>query len=176
MASIMRFDQWQNASGVAYGTVLQVVQANLTSSLVFSFSGQTGVATTSNTSSVMTCQITPKFANSKILIIGNIRYATNDSTPALVIFRNSTPIATGDASGNRRQTTTGTGYHPDINQIGGHGSLSYMDSPGTTATTTYDVRMWSDGGTTYINRSKNDPDSTTGVRSISNIILMEIAQ
>ena len=158
------------------GAVLQVVQANLTSATSIGFSGQTGTPTTSNTVSIMTCSITPKYSTSKILVMGNIRYSTNNSTPALVIFRDTTPVGIGDASSVRRRSTTGTGYHPDTNQIGGHGSLSYLDSPATTSVVTYDVRMWSDGGTTYVNRAANDADSTTGVRSISNLILMEIAQ
>lgn len=157
------------------GAVLQVVQANLTSATSIGFAGQTGTPTTSNTVSVLSCSITPKFSTSKILVIANIRYATNNSTPALVIFRDSTPVGIGDASSVRRRSTTGTGYNSDTNQIGGHGSISYLDQPSTTSPVIYDIRMWSDGGTTYINRAQNDADSTTGVRSISNIILMEIA-
>ena len=158
------------------GAILQVVQANLTSATSIGFAGQTGTPTTSNTTSILSCSITPKYATSKILIMGNIRYSTNNSTPALVIFRDSTPVGIGDASSVRRRSTTGTGYNSDTNQIGGHGSFSYMDTPGVATATVYDIRMWSDGGTTYINRAPNDADSTTGVRSISNLILMEIAQ
>lgn len=176
MTSTMRFDRWENSAGVGYGTVLQVQQAVLSSATSIGFTAQTGTPTQATTTSILSCQITPKFASSKILVFIDIRYATQNSTPALVIFRGTTPVGIGDASDPRRRVTTGTGYNSDINQIGGYGSMHYLDSPATTSTLTYDVRMWSDGGTTYINRSQNDTSGTTGTRSISVVTLMEIAQ
>lgn len=177
MASIARFDQWQNTLGQNYGTVLQVKQTVLTSAMSFSIAAATGVPTTSNTASVMTCSITPNFNTSKILIMINIRHASGVSTPAFIIFRGTSPIGIGDASSNRRQITTGTGFDSDSNQIGGRGDGMFLDSPNTTSTITYDVRTSTDNtGYFYINRSVNDTDNTTGVRSISTITLMEIAQ
>ena len=160
----------------APGHIVQVQSQTLTSTLAISPVGATGLPTTSNTYSILTCAITPKFSTSKILIFANIRDAATNSTPAGIIFRGSTAVGIGDGSGNRRRITTGTGYEADTNQIGGIGDLTFLDSPNTTSQIIYDIRMSSDGGSFVVNRSVNDADSTTGARSISTITLMEIAQ
>lgn len=161
----------------APGHIVQVVQAVKSNTASYSMAAGSGTPTTSNTYSVMSAQITPKYANSKILVTGNIRYAGASSTPSLVLFRGTDPVGIGDAGSGQRRTTTGTGLQVDTNQLSGSGDFSYLDSPLTTALTTYEVRIWSDNGNiTYINRTTTDSAGATGVRAISTLTLMEVAQ
>jgi hypothetical protein len=177
MTSTMRFDRWENTSGQPYGTVLQVVQAVKSDATAYSMSLQAGTPTTANTVFVMSAAITPKFSNSKILVTSNIKYSGVGSTPALVLFRDSNPVGIGDAAGSRRRSTAGSGLQVDTNQISGNGDISFLDSPNTSSSVTYSIRLWSDNSNiTYVNRSATDSDSATGVRTISTVILMEIAQ
>jgi hypothetical protein len=178
MTSTMRFDRWQNSVGQAYGTVLQVVQAVKSDATIYNaMTSYTGAPTTANTFFVMSAAITPKFSNSKILVTTNISYVASGSTPGLVLFRDSTPIGIGDAASNRRRATTGTGLGSDTNQITGAGDISFLDSPNTFSATTYSIRIGSDNTqTAYVNRSATDTDGATGIRVISTITLMEIAQ
>jgi hypothetical protein len=177
MTSTMRFDKWENSLGQPYGTVLQVVQAVKSDATTYGMTSQSGTPTTSNTAFVMSATITPKFSNSKILVNTNIMYVASGSTPALVLFRDSTPIGIGDAVGNRRRSTAGTGLGSDTNQITGNGDISFLDSPSTSSATTYSIRIWSDNANSaHVNKSAADLDNSTGVRTISTITLMEIAQ
>ena len=177
MTSTMRFDKWENSLGQPYGTVLQVVQAVKTDTMATTMSLQTGTPTTSNTVFLMSASITPKSSNSKILVTSNIKYSGVGSTPALVLFRDSNPVGIGDAAGSRRLSTAGSGLQVDANQISGNGDISFLDSPNTSSSVTYSIRFWSDNSNiTYVNRSATDSDSATGVRTISTITLMEIAQ
>lgn len=161
----------------APGHIVQVVQAVKSNTASYSMASSSGAPTTSNTYSVMSAQITPKYSNSKILVTGNIRYAAYGSTPSLVLFRGTNAVGVGDAGSGQRQTTTGTGLQVDANQLSGSGDFSYLDSPSTIALTTYEVRIWSDNGNVaYINRTTNDTAGTTGVRAISTLTLMEVAQ
>jgi hypothetical protein len=177
MTSTMRFDKWENSLGQPQGTVLQVVQQVKSDTMAATMSLQSGTPTTSNTVFLMSADITPKFSNSKILITSNIKYSGVGSTPALILFRDSTPIGIGDAAGSRRRSTAGSGLQVDTNQISGTGDISFFDSPNTSLNVTYSIRFWSDNSNiTYINRSAQDQDNATGVRTISTITLMEIAQ
>ncbi len=177
MTSIMRFDKWQNNLGQPYNAVLQVVQAVKSDATTYAMASFTGTPTTANTFFVMSAAITPKFSDSKILVTTNIRYVASGSTPGLVLFRDSTPIGIGDTASNRRRATTGTGLGSDVNQLTGAGDICFLDSPNAYSTTTYSIRICSDNtNTAYVNRSATDTDGATGIRVISTMTLMEIAQ
>jgi len=52
---------------------------------------------------------------------------------------------------------------------------SFLDSPGTTSSVTYQFYVNNDNGNAiYINRSVNDQGNTTGKRGISTITLLEV--
>ena len=179
--SQLRVNNVTDASGTgstyAPGHVVQVVQGVKSDATTYGMTSRSGAPTIENTVFVMNAAITPKFSNSKILVNTNIMYVAGGSTPALVLFRDSTPIGLGDAAGNRRRSTAGTGLSADTNQITGNGDISFLDSPSTVSATTYSIRIWSDNSqTAFVNRSAVDSDSSTGVRTISTITLMEIAQ
>ena len=139
------------------GAVLQTVSAGLAI-------GQNSTTSISFVSSPLTVSITPKFSTSKILIIANSVGLISSSSYAAkyTIYRNSTNL--GSAQG---MTFIGGGTNQDIPL-----SLSYLDSPATTSSTTYTVYFSSNNasGTAYLG------DTIGGVSPTSSITLMEIAQ
>ena len=154
------------AARLPAGSVLQVVQGTSTSAM-----------TTTTNITVVSANITPTSASSKILILANVGFEiSGDSGHAYAnIQRNSSNIFIGDAGGSRPRATWAQ------NNSGGNGtvafSMAYVDSPATTSSTTYGINVNSSNGTTvYINRSVRDNDgSAYDGRTVSSIILMEIA-
>lgn len=155
-----------SAAKLPAGSVLQVVQGTSTSA----------ITTTTNTT-VVSANITPTSASSKILILANVGFeVSGDSGHAYGnIQRNNSNIFVGDAAGSRPRATWAQ------NNSGGNGtvafSMAYVDSPATTSSTTYGINISSSNGTTvYINRSVRDDDGPAfDGRTVSSIILMEIA-
>jgi hypothetical protein len=172
MTSTMRFDKWENSLGQPYGTVLQVVQAV-----------KTDVFTTTSTSYVdatgLSLAITPKFANSKILVTGNISLGSSTTVQFSVfgrMVRDETPIGIADVDGSRDRGTFSYqmgGFEGPMSQ-----GFSFFDTPATTSTTTYKVQIKAETPqTAYINRGiEGDGNSTITPRVISSITIMEIAQ
>jgi hypothetical protein len=148
------------------GSVLQVVQTVITGTTNTPY-----FSTTTNglVDTGFTASITPKFANSKILVLISpvifITGTTTDGGCGFGIKRNSTNvyatsfIAFYAGSGN----STNAGTMPFI---------SYLDSPATTSSTSYQFqinRYTNNGGSlVYLNRNYVSTD-------ISTITLMEIA-
>ena len=56
-----------------------------------------------------------------------------------------------------------------------NGSVTYLDNPATTSSTTYKVQMYVPSSTGYVNRTYGDIDATYTIRSASTITVMEIA-
>ena len=124
----------------------------------------------------MSVNITPTSSTSKILVRFAI-HGTTTNVAYVKLQRNGSDIAIGDAASNRIRCTAG-----NFN-VGGDGNTTYLftqeflDSPGTTSTLTYKLqfRHESGGSNWHVNRTVNDPDSSTGMRGISTITVMEIA-
>jgi len=123
--------------------------------------------------------ITPKFANSQILLTATINLGEESSSPNWV--------------GYFRRNTTDLGYFTDSNRMGGlvmaqtynnglpqehseNATLSYLDSPSTTSAITYYVRLSVTDGTLRINRVSSTSDSAWATRGYTTITAMEIAQ
>lgn len=128
-------------------------------------STQSTIVSTTSTSFVaanLSAAITPKFATSKILIIVSAygRQYTNDKDALVTLFRGTisgTNLAGGTAGlGSAFAQTAGLWQH----NLG----FTFLDSPETTAETTYTVALRSPQGTQMT--INNTP---------SNITLMEIA-
>jgi hypothetical protein len=174
VSSIIRADKWQNALGVAYNSVLQVVSTTKTdafSTTSTSFADVTGLSAT----------ITPKFSNSKILLIAQVSTSMSYNATNRLVFRfnggNSTNYV-GDAAGSRSRVGIGM-YTHDIWRLESQNfpfSMMYLDSPATTSAVTYIVQMNVGAGTGYVNRSHNDTDNAQFSRAASTITVMEIAQ
>ena len=160
------------------GSVLQTIQAVQNSWADVVSSGTNLVDITG-----LSVSITPSSTSSKILITYsiNIGYYHNWNGIGFVLCKGSTPItnAVGNASGlsNRHPVSTSSGgqnnYHM-ANEV-----FSFLDSPSTTSTTTYSVKMRDfngDGGKVYLNGSFNDGTGASNVpRSSSTITVQEIA-
>jgi hypothetical protein len=127
----------------------------------------------------LSASITPTSTSNKILVHYSVHMGQNAQyyLSAGDITRNGTAIALADADGSRQRATFGT-------QDGGniHGSTycyagSYLDSPSSTSSLTYQIRIRSEGGNTvWVNRGNEaDGDSSVTQRLISMITLMEVA-
>lgn len=153
-------------SGTA-GTVLQVV--NVT------YATDTLISTTTLTDTGLTASITPTSASSKILVLVNLSIGLNRATNAAIeckaqLLRGATQIVNmGATNGLGFRIGAGTDAIGRIT-LAGMLSLSYLDSPATTSSTTYKMQAapstTSDTGSLRINWG----DDVT-----STITLMEIA-
>lgn len=176
MTSTMRFDQWQNSLGVSYGTVLQVIQTVKTD--VFATSAGALWADIPG----MAATITPKFINSKILVMVDLKMSGSQDSSVVrsKLLRNGTDIYIGDAAGGRPRAMSqfyiSSGGAPYYMAQGGG---TYLDSPATIGAVTYKVQIGGDSNATtiFVNRTNGDRDYGYGdSRGASSITLMEIAQ
>ena len=160
MASTLQFDQWQNASGVNYNAVLQVVhtlKSDSFSTTSGSYVDVTGLSVT----------ITPKFATSKILIMVNVpggRTGTGGDAFVRLMRNGATPVGNG----------TYGAFGSYAGQYGLETKMStrfYLDSPATTSPTTYNVQTLTAGDTIFIG-TRRLGDFIVGC----DITVMEIAQ
>jgi hypothetical protein len=169
VSSIIRADKWQNALGVAYNTVLQVVSTTKTDTF-------TSTATTPTAITGASLSITPKFSSSKIFISYSFSISASAGTEtAIQILRDSTVVGGGTTAGSRLSATSVTTI--PTNQLYLH-SGSFLDSPATTSAITYSLRGWTINGTFYIGRSSSDTDnnSAANARTALTITALEIAQ
>ena len=156
-------------TGFPAGSVLQVVSV-----------AKTDVFTTTSTSLVditgLSVSITPTSATSKIMVLCSLSLnVTNGNYMAqAVLFRGATKISVGDAAGSRTQSSA----YATINGDRGRSpfSVTFLDSPATTSSTTYKFQgLVESGGTLYINQNASDADSANNGRTASTITVMEIA-
>ena len=164
------------SSNMPTGSVLQVVSTNLSTtfqSTATSFTNITGLSAT----------ITPKSATSKIMVIvniGNIGSTNGNTFVGFNLTRAGTSIGQGAAgSGNTQVGFVGSNIGSGVGDVNSqyNSSFSYLDSPATTSSTTYQIQGagFNNGGTWTINRSNNSGAAYNLVAS-SSITLMEIAQ
>jgi len=161
-------------SGGASGGIIKVVQTVKTDTFTASGSGESGITGLSAT-------ITPSSTSNKILIMVSVNYDYNrtNSGGGFRIYRGATSLtaATGDAAGSRYRVISDFGANANADQSGMHRSFSYLDSPSSTSSLTYQVYQYQAGGgqTFYLNRSQNDADQGDDPRMSSTITLMEIS-
>jgi hypothetical protein len=146
--------KWATASGG--GKVLQVVQGTY----------QTAVAITSttNTDTGLSASITPSSVSSKILVIATLDpYYSSDSTycgGVIRLMRGATSIyASTNTTGALHMNNTTT----SVPRIGGLQTLTYLDSPATTSSTTYKTQA-------RIYQATNNME--VGFNSYPNVILL----
>jgi len=145
MASVMRFDEWQDSNGNAVasgtggvfsapGSILQVVSANRTST--------TSTSSTSFVTSNLTASITPSSATSKILAVYSVSIAASPGVLGVsTLFRGDVATGTNLGNGNAgmcsSQTQNEITIHPH--------SANFLDSPSTTSATTYTLAIRASG-------------------------------
>ena len=156
------------------GKVLQVVSATKT---------DTQSIQSTNFTDVFSVAITPSATSSKIFILLNINITGNVRYGGVKMYRDSTQINLGDASGSRtRVSISSEGNHDASNDsyVLKNGSSSFLDSPSTTNAVTYKVKVGStqdadNNNYTYINRPANYDDGNYINNGASTFTLMEIA-
>jgi hypothetical protein len=153
---------------VARSAVLQVVSAIKTDTF--------STATTGSWVDVtgLSVSITPSNTTSKILVFYNISGMNNTNQGWYSLFRGSTQISVGDASGSRLQASGGNFYDGNASALKQFGS-TFLDSPATTSATTYKLAVRSQSATTYVNRSSFYDNTTDHATAVSAITVMEIA-
>lgn len=162
-------------AAVAGGKILQVVSTTKTDTFSASVTGGTTSAITG-----LTATITPTSATSKVFVLVTLygSSASNHTMPC-AITRAGTPIALGDTASNRTSISGGFNLYWNatigttmISPI----TLSTLDSPATTSSTTYGV-VWKPGATEtfYLNRSNGDADNAERVRTASTITVWEVS-
>ena len=177
MASILRFDNWQNSDGTSIATtdasgnisfagagagkILQVVSTTKTdpfSTTSTSFADVPGVSVS----------ITPTSATSKVFVIvtGLARISVANQAVRMNLVRDSTDIAQGTGGSSLNQTIYLVGDTNPKNY-----TATFLDSPATTSATTYRLQVASSGGgaTVYLN------ETTATVGAISTITVMEVS-
>jgi hypothetical protein len=123
----------------------------------------------------LSVSITPTSASNKILVFFTVngQGATGATQGYLQLVRDSTAIAIGDAASVRPRVSGVMGSVDAF--LTDCVSLVFLDSPATTAATTYKVQTQrGGGGTVYINRTENDADNTSRQRTVSTITVMEV--
>lgn len=150
------FDQYIAAGwtplGAAAGSVLQVVTTN--------DSAQRATPNSTMTASGMSVTITPKFSTSKIFVqVTTCGYINTDGSGYYTIYRGSTNLA---GSGNQLNILNVVDRYVPI-------CMSYLDSPSTTSSTTYQIYFYKTGtNNVYVN-------ATNSGSSVGAITVMEIA-
>jgi len=159
------------AARLPAGSVLQVIQTVKTDTFF-----------TSSTSYVevtgLSASITPSNSNNKILVFVDIKgWAHNAQVGGFQLLRNSTAVYIGDGAGSRQQVSIGGLYAWPASAAHGFGTglACYVDSPGTTASTTYKLQCRTLSTGIYVNRQHDDANNNDNPRSASSITLMEIA-
>lgn len=175
MTSVLKFNNWQNTSGTAYGSVLQTVQLN------FGDSTSTNIAQTFVNIAGSQFSLTTRGANSKIYIMYNgqsYRYGSapdRDEGHGIQLYRVApttsevyTPYATWSA----------IGYHYSTANFAGPSVMQAVDTPNVAAgiTLTYRFRVTpnSSRSTVSINYS-GYPGVWDGYKNSTSVIAFEIA-
>lgn len=160
--------------GADGGGIIQCVQTTLTSASTFNLALQTW----SNTSIIPT-SITPRSSSNKIMVQLTLSAGSYDGQ-LIRLKRGSTPIFVGDsvASRARASVTAGPqryGNYYDVSIF----TLTYIDSPATTSSVTYDVdfrHSWNTSVPISINAGfQNGATSAYHATYASTMILMEVS-
>ena len=155
-------------SGIDTGKIGQVVQTVVTTSTAFTTSHGTFIDIG------LSASITPSATDSKILVNSSINFGTTSNSYAHVrLLRGSTNIALGDADGNRTRVTAIVSGN-DLTK--GHStSLSFLDSPSTTSSTTFKLQVHNNSGQTWRLNGEGENFNGAGTgRAISTMTLMEV--
>ena len=130
----------------------------------------------------LSVSITPTSASNKIFIIFNLNIQSSGSFGGDVVrlVRDSTNICFADAAGTRIRGCNAVVRHEvgdNYDYTGESIVNTFLDSPGDTNAHTYKLNLYDDSAnnTVWINRDRDDSDSTGYRRSVSTITVMEIA-
>ena len=119
--------------------------------------------------------ITPAATSSKIYVMLSISGGGMEGFRYQLV-RGSTAIAIGTGSIGSRTAASGAGSNRNYDEVDS-GCATFLDSPSTTSATTYKVQFSTGAGSTdsKVNATRNDPDSSYGIRTASTITVMEVS-
>lgn len=155
---------WQSVSASKFGQIVNVSKVDTFTTQSTSFVDVTGLSAT----------ITPTSASSTVLVMVNVKFASNNNYSSLaILLRGATNVGGGTVVGNRTSGIIGnnsTGIGADS------GTTIFIDTPATTSATTYKIqaRVDSGNGTFYVNRTSDDGDTSIRPRMASTLTLIEI--
>jgi hypothetical protein len=177
MASILKFDEWQNTAGVKRGTVLQTL--SVFDNTHYTFNAGSANQNTFYNVTGLSISITPSSATSKILLMASVCIGqyTDGYNIYLRLARNGTGIGTSDSRGIFLSGGTAMVGWRAFNGYAMNGvPMNFMDSPATTSAVTYTVQVCNSGGSSYpsyVNR-QHTADTNWPQAGSSNLIAMEI--
>lgn len=174
MASIAKFDQWQNSAGVNRQTILQVVQTVKTDTW-----STTSLASWQDVTG-WTATITPYFSTSKILVMANCigsNAGTNDFS-FLKLVRNGTDIALGDARDSATRSIADLSQHAaGIASLWGKpASVVFLDSPASSSAVVYKMQCMQTTGSGILIGGTWSATGANRSNTPTVITLLEIAQ
>ena len=157
----------------ASGGIIQVVSTTVTAA-TFTHNSETPVLITG-----MVATITPTRSDSKVLVSINVNTSVSAAnyTTMFLLYRDGSVIsgARGDA-GDGVQTRCFKSVRHSNSNVTQETSGMYLDSPGTTSATTYQVYVAQEGGSTmYLNKFGSDGNYAYHPRATSGITLMEVS-
>jgi|TARA_B100002051_G_C16620459_1_gene577945 hypothetical protein len=161
--------EYGDGSNSNTGRIIQVVQTTFQGT--HSSSSSSDVAITG-----MNTSITPKETASRIQIavhIGTCGASGSNNYLYFSLYRGSVNLPRGNTDGNRKVCTMS--IRPGVNHEAYPMSMIYIDTPNTTSSVTYYLKYQMEGGTGYINANGLDYNQTNYPRTISTMILTEIA-
>ena len=170
-------------SNTSTGKILQVVSSNKSNAV--------STNSTSYYSIGLNATITPSSTSSKILVLMDLAYGGNQNmygygkivrTPS---GGSATDIALGDDRTGSYSNSQRVSFSLTMNNLSNvvykleHANLNFLDSPNTTAATTYSVQCKSTygggDGYFYINKPATNDNEPYHTSASSNLTLMEIA-
>ena len=182
MTSILKVDSIQNAAG---SVTIPVISGGIIQVQYTQFTGASLTATTGNTWGVIpdiNVNITPTSTNSKIMVqmsLGAWEHSvTSDHAARFGFYRDST-LLVAPAAGSR-WTAVGMGatnfYDNNVLSTPAVAWITYFDEPSSTSQITYKgaVNIESSGNFA-LNRTIQDTDAAGHERTVSSIIVTEIA-
>ena len=160
----------------APGCVIQVLQAFKSDAFVT----QTLIANGGEAITGLGVTITPKSASSKILVSFSVTGNGTDNVTQIYfkLRRGSTEIGNGNVDATRPAATPVlTRAYFNNNNVACNINFQYLDAPNTTAATTYQLYVGSEGnnGTIFINRTHNQGNTVNNGPCSSSFTVMEIA-
>jgi hypothetical protein len=160
----------------APGCVVQVLQAFKSDA----FATQALIANGGEAITGLGVTITPKSASSKILVSFSVTGNGTDNVTQIYfkLRRGSTEIGNGNADAARPAATPVlTRAYFNNNNVACNINFQYLDAPNTTAATTYQLYVGSEGnsGTIFINRTHNQGNTVNNGPCSSSFTVMEIA-
>ena len=166
-----------DASLIGGGKVLQVVSQQYTTPITVS-----GVTQTYKDAAI-SAAITPSSTSSKVFAWFNLSVANTTSSGNRVrikLVRDSTDIGIGTGSTGNRQAATVSALYENNDQYETQTiPVMWLDTPSSTSATTYKIQVCSNNNTSqnlFFNRGTGDVDNTDHVRTVSQVLLIEIGE